>query len=58
MIAPLATAAGYDLEEVEIADSDALLERYKFTIPVAKNSVTGEELNWPFSEEQISSLLG
>ncbi|MCW8194075.1 glutaredoxin family protein [Proteobacteria bacterium 005FR1] len=57
MIAPVAAASGYELEEVEISDSEDLLERYKLTIPVARNAATDEEINWPFSQEQVARLL-
>jgi hypothetical protein len=58
MIAPIAAASGYQLEEVEISDSEELLERYKLTIPVARNAATGEEVNWPFNEAQVARLIG
>lgn len=57
MIAPIAAASGYELEEVEISDSEDLLERYKLTIPVARHAATGQEINWPFTEEQVSQLV-
>lgn len=57
MMLPLLSAQGYELEEVEIADSDELLAQYQLTIPVAKNPQTGRELFWPFVPEQVAELL-
>lgn len=54
---PLLTAQGYELDEVEIADSDELLAQYQLTIPVAKNPDTGVELFWPFGPEQVAGLF-
>ncbi|MEX1033314.1 MAG: glutaredoxin family protein [Cellvibrionaceae bacterium] len=54
---PIMTAAGYALEEVDIADSEELLARYRISIPVAKNPDSGEELFWPFDDEQVRNLL-
>jgi len=45
------------LEQVEIADSPDLLERYGFTIPVLREDASGLELNWPFGLEEVGSLL-
>jgi hypothetical protein len=58
MIMPITAASGYEVEEVEISESDDLMERYRLTIPVARNPLTGEELNWPFNETQIARLVG
>lgn len=57
ILEPLAAAAGYDVEEVEISDSEELLARYKLTIPVARNPDSGIELNWPFTAEQAKTLF-
>ncbi|MGQ9424642.1 glutaredoxin family protein [Gilvimarinus sp. F26214L] len=54
---PVLEAAGYQLEERDIAESEELLERYKFTIPVAYNPRNGREINWPFGVEQVADLL-
>jgi hypothetical protein len=45
------------LEQVEIADSPDLLERYGVTIPVLRENTSGRELNWPFGLEEIGRLI-
>lgn len=57
LILPLLEDGDYRLEEVDIADSEDLMERYRVTIPVLRNSATGEELNWPFDAGQVRALL-
>lgn len=39
---------GWSVETVEIADDEALLERYGTRIPVLRHAQTGRELDWPF----------
>ena len=57
ILEPLAAASGYEVEEVEISDSEELLDRYKVTIPVARNPETDMELNWPFTPDQAKALF-
>lgn len=45
------------LQEIEIADSDELIERYGIRIPVLRDTVSGEELNWPFDLAQLKNWL-
>jgi len=53
----------YRVEEVDIADDDALMERYGVTIPVVakaggeKDGEQKQELNWPFDAEQLQAWL-
>jgi hypothetical protein len=55
---PLVAAAGVRLRLVDIADSDALMERYGTRIPVLANAaVLGEEIGWPFDEAAVRGLL-
>ena len=55
---PLVAAAGVRLRLVDIADSDALMERYGTRIPVLANTaVLGEEIGWPFDEAAVRGLL-
>lgn len=42
---------------VEIADDEALLERYGSRIPVLRRADTGQELDWPFDEVAIRALF-
>lgn len=55
---PVLAAAEYGLEEVDISESEQLLERYQFSIPVAENPESGRELFWPFGEAEVVDLLG
>ena len=47
---------GITVDKVDIADSDALFERYGIRIPVLRHP-DGRELNWPFSPEQLEPFL-
>ncbi len=47
---------GFDLEVVDISESDVLFARYGVTIPVLKHP-DGRELNWPFSAPQLRDFL-
>ena len=38
---------------IDIIEDGDLYARYEFTIPVLKSSLTGAELNWPFSLESL-----
>ncbi|GAB5449976.1 MAG: hypothetical protein Hals2KO_03040 [Halioglobus sp.] len=46
----------FDVQKVDIADSDALFERYGLIIPVLAHP-DGTELNWPFTARQLQALL-
>ncbi|MET0377817.1 MAG: glutaredoxin family protein [Spongiibacteraceae bacterium] len=46
-----------EIECVDIADDDALLERYGEHIPVLRRSADGVELNWPFDADAAYQLL-
>ena len=46
----------FDLDVVDINDSDELFERYGVSIPVLRHP-EGKELNWPFSAEQLRDFL-
>lgn len=54
---PLLTEFGLRLEEVDIADSDELIERYGIRIPVIAFEQSVKELAWPFSAEQARSFI-
>ncbi len=41
---------------VDIADSDALFERYGLRIPVLRHA-DGRELNWPFQPQELALFL-
>lgn len=55
---PVLSSGDWRLEEVDIADSDELVERYGVRIPVLARVGGGEELDWPFDEPQLEQWLG
>ncbi|GAB5498196.1 MAG: glutaredoxin family protein [Pseudohongiellaceae bacterium] len=42
---------------VDIASDEELVERYGIRIPVVRNEARGEEIGWPFSSEDLLSLV-
>ena len=57
MLAELARSRQFTLTPVDISESEDLVARYGLTIPVLRNPATGSELNWPFTPEQVVTLL-
>lgn len=57
IIDSIALREGVVVECVEIADSDALLERYGVRIPVIRPHGSTLELGWPFDAEAVELLL-
>ncbi len=53
----LLEASAVAFDEVDIADSDALFERYGVRIPVLKQA-DGRELGWPFGPQELADFLG
>ncbi len=47
----------YLVDEVDIADDDALVERYGVRIPVLVDEASGAELGWPFDQERLLAFL-
>jgi hypothetical protein len=45
------------VDEVDIADSDELMELYAVSIPVLKKHDSAEELAWPFGKNQLETFL-
>ena len=45
------------LVEKDIADSDTLIDIYGIRIPVLRNEMRGIELDWPFGEDQVLSII-
>ena len=45
------------LDEIDIANDDALMEQYGIRIPVVKNPQNNKEVGWPFEAEDIRFLL-
>ena len=48
---------GLTWHNVDIIDSDELLERYGTSIPVLASSDKNAELNWPFAREDVLNFL-
>jgi glutaredoxin len=54
---PLIERFSLRLEEVDIANSDELLERYGVRIPVVQLPGSGATLDWPFDTSQLEVFL-
>ncbi len=50
---PVLAELQWQLQEIDIADSDDLIERYGIRIPVVALSPLGPELGWPFTTDQL-----
>ena len=50
-------ASRYDIIVYDIIDDEKTLEQYRTTIPVLKNSMTQQELFWPFSFDELDEWL-
>ena len=48
---------GLQVELVDIAESEAMVERYGLRIPVLIRCDSAEELGWPFDAEQVAAFL-
>lgn len=57
IVVPLLNAEQLQLEEIDIAESDELIERYGVRIPVLKSPQHTDELGWPFDTEQAIEFL-
>ncbi|BBB29232.1 conserved hypothetical protein [Neptunomonas japonica JAMM 1380] len=47
----------HQVDVIDIAYDDALLESYGERIPVLKNEGTQAELSWPFDAEQLERFV-
>lgn len=57
IVSPLLNNYSLYLEEIDIAESDKLIERYGVRIPVLKSPHHIDELGWPFDSVQAASFL-
>lgn len=57
ILAPLVSCLPFRMEEVDIAESDELIEQYGIRIPVLKFADDKAELGWPFDTAQASFFL-
>ncbi|MGE7992779.1 glutaredoxin family protein [Pseudomonas sp. NPDC089554] len=48
---------GLLVELVDIAENEALFERYSLSIPVLRRCDSGAELAWPFEADQVVAFL-
>lgn len=46
-----------EIEEVDIAESDELIDAYGTRIPVVRIGSSTEELQWPFTQEDVCRIL-
>lgn len=51
-------ADGLRVSEVDISDSDELMQRYQLRIPVLQRQDSGAELDFPFDLAQVMDWLG
>ena len=51
-------ADGLRVSEVDISDSDELMQRYQMRIPVLRRTDSGAELDFPFDLAQVMDWLG
>ena len=45
------------LTEIDIADSDDLIEQYGIRIPVIRTAGREDDLGWPFNSQQLQTYL-
>ena len=57
IVSPLLNNYSFYLEEIDIAESDELIERYGVRIPVLKSPQHIDDLGWPFDSEQVANFL-
>jgi thiol-disulfide isomerase/thioredoxin len=57
IVSPLLNNYSLRLEEIDIAESDELIERYGVRIPVLKSPLHIDELGWPFDSVQADNFL-
>lgn len=57
LIASTVDMQQYAIYQVDIADDDALVERYGVKIPVLLDLESKEELEWPFDQSQLLEFL-
>jgi hypothetical protein len=57
MIIATLPPASYQLELVEISDSNDLIAAYGVRIPVLRRPDLGEEIGWPFQPDDIERLV-
>lgn len=56
LLLPL-VADGWQVELVDIADDDGLMERYSLSIPVLRHEASQHELSWPFDRSSLAAFV-
>jgi len=57
IVSPLLSHYSLHLEEIDIVESDELIERYGVRIPVLKSPLHIEDLGWPFDAGQVANFF-
>lgn len=57
LVSPLLEPLGLQLEEVEIADHDSLVELYGVRIPVVRLDGEERDLGWPFDADDFRRYI-
>jgi len=57
MIKSCLPGSTYELELVEIANSDELMTAYGVRIPVLRRQDIAQEIGWPFTPDDIQNLV-
>ncbi len=47
----------FEVSEVDIAESDELIDAFGTKIPVLLNDELTEQLNWPFDEQSVYQFM-
>lgn len=50
-------AQGWQVELIDIAEDDHLLDRFSLMIPVLQHNASGRLLNWPFDQTTLNAFL-
>ena len=50
--------AKYQIEIVDIVDSETLIQQYGTRIPVLQKVATKEDLGWPFEHQSLIHFIG
>lgn len=57
LLAELAATEPLHWQVVDIADSDALMDRYEMRIPVLLSEGASDDLGWPFSLDDLRRYI-
>ncbi|MGI9251249.1 MAG: glutaredoxin family protein [Pseudohongiellaceae bacterium] len=57
MLQPLEASHQITLQLIDIATDKNLIDKYGVHIPVIKNPITNDELNWPFTTTDALEIL-